>query len=81
MQLLLTDGRAAPVPQDALSAADQDWVLETAGFRKWRNREGHETRARLLAFDGETVRLENDQLSAAGVSVRTCCVQRFDPQV
>lgn len=58
--LQLPNGQNAPVPLDSLSEADQDWVREAAGIRLWRNPEGQGVHARLVEFDGQTVRLENE---------------------
>lgn len=57
--LLMPNGQTVAVPMESLSPADQEWVLETVGFRLWRNRDGQGIRARLLGFDGETAQLEN----------------------
>ena len=58
--LALPNGQTVSVPLDSLSEADQDWVRETTGLRLWRNPQGQGVHAKLLGFDGQTVRLEDE---------------------
>lgn len=53
--MLLEGNREVAVPLDRLSQEDQDWVREETGYRIWRNAEGREIEARMVAGTSDDV--------------------------
>lgn len=58
VQLVLPNDSLVQVPLARFSDADQDHLFGLTQVRIWRNREGVAVEARLLEFNGETVKIE-----------------------